>query len=205
MTNTDYRDIAKKNLKYVMDLIDNNDGWEESHADNHTVGHTKLIDGSPIKCVRATSIVTLKPKDMIDQIWEFNHEKWNEDGSLRSYKVVEDIDDDTRIIHKVRSLPWPLWDRDFCEVQARFKIGDSYYLIMQSVEHNDVPDCSGSFVRANTFINAFCFCPDPENENNTIIHRIVHIDPCGDIPAITINNKMQIVYKFAEHLLKHMH
>ncbi len=204
MVHIDYRSIAEKNLVYVCDLIDNNDGWEKSFDNSKTVGHTKQIFGSSIKCVKATCTVSMKPKDMMDQIWEFDHKKWNEDGSLKSYKVIEDVGDGVRILHKVRGLPWPLWDRDFCEVQAKFEKDGSYYLIMQSVDHNDVPEYQKSFVRAKTFVNAFCFVPDPTDPNKTVIHRIVHIDPCGDIPTVTINSRTQIVYKFAGHLLKNM-
>ena len=204
MVDVNYRGIAEKNLKYVKDTIDNQEGWKESFNNGETVGFTKEIFGSSIKCVMATSVVNMKPKDMLDKIWEFDHKKWNEDGSLKHYEIVEDIDDDTRILYKVRSLPWPLWDRDFCEVQARFEMNGSYYLIMQSVEHPNKPEYPKSFVRAVTFVNAFCFVSDPDDPNKTIIHRIVHIDPRGDIPAITINSRTQIVYKFANHLLKNM-
>lgn len=204
MVDVDYKDIAKKNLAYVQNLVNDNDGWEKTFENDQTVGYTKEIFGSSIKCVLATSIINMKPKDLMDQIWKFDHKKWNEDGSLKKFHVVQDIDDETRILYKVRGLPWPLWDRDFCEVQARFEVDGSHYLIMQSVDHPLVPEYPKSFVRAKTFVNAFCFVQDPNDPNQSIVHRIVHIDPRGDIPAITINNKTQIVYKFAEHLLKNM-
>ena len=101
----------------------NADGWKvEKEADGGVLS-TKPVEGSSVNAVRAVGIIHgKKAQDLQERLWGFRKEDWKKwSDDIEEWKIVQEIDDTTRVIYQLNSLPWPLWSRDVVFVQKKFE------------------------------------------------------------------------------------
>jgi len=101
----------------------NAEGWKvEKEADGGVLS-TKPVEGSSVNAVRAVGIIHgKKAQDLQERLWGFRKEDWKKwSDDIEEWKIVQEIDDTTRVIYQLNSLPWPLWSRDVVFVQKKFE------------------------------------------------------------------------------------
>eukprot|EP01087_Luapelamoeba_hula_P001260 TRINITY_DN10_c0_g1_i1.p1 TRINITY_DN10_c0_g1~~TRINITY_DN10_c0_g1_i1.p1 ORF type:complete len:206 (-),score=36.84 TRINITY_DN10_c0_g1_i1:52-669(-) len=174
-------------------------GWDARKEVGDSKLTTKAQEGSSFNIIRATGTVRgITPKALMDKVWAFGKpewQKWSDD--IEEWRVVETVDANTRVIHQVNKLTWPLWSRDAVLAQSRVTEGDNEYLIMFSVDHEGAPVQEKKYVRATVSTSLFAF---EAAGSDTKVTRVVHLDPQGSIPSGLVNARSDAVLEIVQQL-----
>jgi hypothetical protein len=190
---------AEEKINIITTLINDNSWQIVSTLEEITI-ERKPIPGSNIDCFRAHGIVKAEQKELADIIWN----KYNNidnikafDFDISDYRIINNIDDCTRICYQVNNLPWPLWPRESVYLQTRIPRDNAIYIYMYSIDSNDILQQPDKFVRANINISAYILTPC---DFGCMVYRIVHIDPAGSIPTSLINSYANKTGNMIKHL-----
>jgi hypothetical protein len=179
-------------------LMKETDGWTVSKEEGNTVLSVKTCPGSSVNCARAVGPVKGKPEELIEKLWAFRKaewQKWSDD--VEEWNIIDEVDENTRVVYQVNKLPWPIWNRDACFAQAKGEDSGVHYLISFSVEHEKAPRQDQKYVRASVIIGVYAFEADGDVTKAT---RIIHLDPAGNIPSSLVNSKTSSVFQVIEQL-----
>lgn len=173
-------------LKYLKNLI-NSDQWEfVTEIDGNQLEKLK-IPGHDIECFMGTGIVNATPGEVCKYVWDsYSYDKLHEfDPDIIYFKVIRNIDSNTRLCHQAYKLAWPCWSRDVTYVQTRKRIKDTYWIWVFSVDSDEIPENPDEFVRAIVHISGYTFVP---KDKGTLVYRLTHVDPSGSIPPFVVNS-----------------
>jgi len=185
-TMTDYKKVALDNFEEIKNLLQGDRTWTKILDENSTEIFETSIPPNPIGCFRAVGIVDGAPEKLFDVLWNARDDTWKKiDDSLTIWKIVEELDENNRILYQVNKLPWPLWARDCCMTQSKFVDNGSYNLCLRSVTHPKAPLDEANYVRAQVLISLFRI--EPAGEGKSKVTRMILVDPCGVIPTPVIN------------------
>jgi len=163
---------------------DETDGWQEEKKDDAATMWSKNFAANPINCFKVQGTIQAKPQQLADMMWGWRKEEWQRFApDIDTWEIIEEVDDNTRILRQVNKLTWPLSNRDMCLAAGRITEGDTHALVFRSTINEKVP-ANSSNVRANVILSAFIFTPDGDN---TKLTRIIHVNPEGNIPTSVVN------------------
>ena len=169
----------------LVKLCKNDSKWTLINESNGITTESKFLEGSTIACFRSYCIIRATP-DVINDVWNGYNDIESimiHDPNVIEYKVIKNINNDTRINYQVNKLPWPLWSREIVYKQHRVLNGNKNYILSYSVDDEILPN--QKYVRAQVHIAAYVF--EKLEPNLTKITRIVHVEPKGIIPSSIIN------------------
>eukprot|EP01118_Nematostelium_gracile_P012916 TRINITY_DN47_c0_g1_i1.p1 TRINITY_DN47_c0_g1~~TRINITY_DN47_c0_g1_i1.p1 ORF type:complete len:219 (-),score=53.58 TRINITY_DN47_c0_g1_i1:41-649(-) len=183
----DPRTAVDNALSQTKEYTASKDGWTKVvDADDCSI-FSRPIQGQAIDMFKAEGIVNGPPEQVYKTLWEADEAKWKTvDNTLAEWKIIESLDANTRVVHQVNTLPWPLWARDTCFVQKASGDGGSFYIVGTSIEHPNAPKNDAKYVRALANLSAFVF--EPTSDGKTKMTRIIQLDPAGAIPATVVNS-----------------
>jgi len=167
-------------------LVSETDGWTEEKRDSTAVLTSKNFEGCPINCFKVVGVVDTTPKQAVDLLWGWRKPEWQRfSPDVEEWEIVEEVDENTRVIRQVNKLSWPLSNRDMALASARVEgENDTHAIVFRSIEHEKVPVVSKN-VRANVLLSCFVFSPAAEGK--ATLTRILHVDPAGNIPTSFVN------------------
>jgi len=183
-----YQNLIKETLETCQKHYGDDKGWVPLYAQDGTIGESKPLEGNSVHIFRCTGVIPASPKALIDLIWGFNAQDWDNDGSLLKWEVREKLSNTMRIVYQINKVPFPLWSRDACLLQAIVELsGGSYALVIKSIDHPSCPRDDANYVRALVSFSAYIFVP--EDEGTSRLNRIIHLDPSGVVPGFLVNKK----------------
>ena len=87
-----------------------NNSWEKAYTNKETVIYTRTTE-SGIKEFKAITTLDANMKTVLAVIADYkNHPNWMR--SIKSSKMVKQVNTKTRYLYYVVDMPWPIWDRD---------------------------------------------------------------------------------------------
>jgi hypothetical protein len=193
-------EIDNQKFNFLQQLLKDN-SWTHVQTVNGITIEKKMLTGSEIACFQSKGIINCKFEELMQYVWNIYNDKENVcyfDPDVTEYAIIKNIDDHTKICRQVNSLPWPMWSRESVYLQKKITNVDASYIIMYSVDLDDVPVQPNKYVRSNINISAFVFEP---YESCTMVRRIVHIDPAGNIPISIINSYATKTTNVISHLM----
>jgi hypothetical protein len=162
--------------------------WELSSMVGDIALQHKKFNDAPIPAYRcSTSVQNSLHSDLVKAIWDINEDKIkNIDSSILNWEVLESYPD-CRVIRQVLSMgpKFLVWPRESILVQAviRQQPDQTWYVSYSLDEHKSVPLDEKNYVRGKCVFNTLGFV---KNGNDTVIHKVILADPCGNIPASVI-------------------
>lgn len=162
--------------------------WQLVKKEDNITIEKKILPGSEIACFKAMGHVNAEAKilfDYVRHVYDSFDGMKEHDKKILEFEIIEKINDNTKICYQINSLVWPIWSRDLLYVQTTKFIDNEYWIYMYSTESDKKPIQKDKYVRAKLNISAFGFVPD---KNGTMVYRIAHIDPAGNIPTKVINS-----------------
>lgn len=183
-----FKDIAKEAFQ-VIKQHQTLEGWtKDFEPSDGRKGYWKKLPGSSINGFIAEGPLDVEPKVIADKLWDAREAEWKKyDNTIIEWKLVEEVDATTRVIHQANKLGgFMVWDRDISVVMARFEENGIHYIVQKSVEHPLIPnhEKDKKYVRAKILVSGFIF--EPLN-GKTRAMRIAHADPSGSLPAVIVN------------------
>lgn len=178
------------------------DGWEVVDNTENVDSRKKFLPASSYACFRSIGIISSPMDELVDTIWKTYDNLSNVkefDTDIVQYRIIKNIDENTRLCHQVNNLPWPLWPRDMIYFQHRLEKDGITYILMYSIDSNDVPCDNNKYVRATINISAYTF---EKSSIGTIVNRFLHVDPAGNIPLSIVYGYSNKTRKLLLHLMK---
>eukprot|EP01088_Endostelium_zonatum_P002996 TRINITY_DN1395_c0_g1_i1.p1 TRINITY_DN1395_c0_g1~~TRINITY_DN1395_c0_g1_i1.p1 ORF type:complete len:207 (-),score=47.14 TRINITY_DN1395_c0_g1_i1:65-685(-) len=183
MTDADIQAAVTQAKEYA----ENASGWSVVNDKDGAVLDSKQIAGSDINAFRVKGNVRASPEKLIDLVWSWGESDWKKWASdIESWQVLETPNENTRIIHQVNKLSWPLWSRDVVFLCSRQSLDNgAKLLVLKSVENSKAPPQKDKYVRANILTSFFLF--EPIEGGHSKVTRVLHVDPAGNIPTSVVN------------------
>jgi len=182
----EYIAASTKTFQAVKQILGEKEGWNKIYEGEDTIVTDKKSSECPINCVKAWGLVNGSAKDLCEKVWSWKYEDHLKlDSNLLKWEIVEQLNENHRILYQVNKLVFPLYSRDMSVVQSKYEENGSYYVILKSINHPKTPEDPKNFVRANIIISAYCF--EPQESGKTLVSRVVLVDPCGNIPTMFVN------------------
>jgi len=151
----------------------------------------KSYPNCPISAFRIQGTVPAAAEALWDLQWNMSTEEWRQlDAHLLSRSLVDELSPEVRVYKQTNKLPWPLWNRDSVAVNVREKRADgSFWTVIWSVRHPQAPIDTSQAVETNLHLGAWGFVP--VDGQHTRVHRVIQVDPSGNIPAwaVEMNTK----------------
>jgi len=186
-----YREKINEMMKKFDEHIKPCKEWETIFGKDNLVIWKATCVG-PRVSYRSESIMESTAASVFDLLQDIN-KKSGTAHIYESVKLVEAIDESTRIIYAKTVGTWMFSARDFVLLcHSRYLSDGSLLGVCSSIEHPDCPvDPSGSIVRGDVDIQGDLCAPiSPrlsESTGKCRLTRMVVLDPCGYIPASLIN------------------
>lgn len=178
-------ELVQRKLEYLGTLFDS-DEWSNCGHQNDILSESLAVKKARINCFRSSTAIRTDVQTLVDYVWDtYNSLEEMKDDDIVEYEIIENIDSDTRICRQVNKLPWPLWPRESVYFQHRFQKDEIVYILMFSVLDDRVPLNNDKYVRSTILVSGYVFIPQ---KNSTMIYRIAHVDPVGNIPASIVNS-----------------
>ena len=184
-------------LKFMEKLLPD-DGWENINTADGITTQRKFLPNSSIACFRSHACIDKPINELMDFVWQvysnFDSVK-RYDPEVEQYQIIKEFDCDTRLCYQVNKLPWPIWSRDMVYMQHRV----NNCIVMYSVDVDSVPRRDDVYVRAMVNISAYVF---EKTQAGTMVYRIAHVDPSGNIPAGVVNSYANKTRNLISHFRK---
>lgn len=165
--------------------------WKTHYSDSLLKVESKPPgDGSTnLNIIRATRIMkNVPPGVLYNQLHDAKYRATWDTNMLEGYNIVQ-LDKHNDIGYYAVKFPWPLSNRDFCNMRSWMEFTNGEYIIFNHSEpHPDCPVKKG-FVRARSILSGFYIRP-LSGEKGTQLVYVSHSDPCGSIPHSVINFAM---------------
>lgn len=179
-------------FRNFRDLALNTDTtWTQHFKDSMLTVESKPPDDSSnsINIIRAKKIMPrVPPRVLYDQLQDASYRATWDTAMLEGFNIVV-LDAHNDIGYYAAKFPFPLSDRDFCNLRSwmEFTNGD-YVIFNHSVEHTECP-VKKNIIRAKSFLSGYYIQPY-QNGEGTYLTFVTHSDPCGSIPKSIINFAM---------------
>lgn len=195
-----FSEEAKRVLKDAQELMEESEGWERLNLGIPGINAARRKASGGLYVIMSQGIINRTPDDILAYLEDISR-KPEYDPMFESGRVVEKLPDDMEIAYQKYKKTGPVSARDFCLLQKRFVISDSYVAaVATSVNHPDVPDTQ--FVRAHLYMG--CFMLEKIDQVRTKVTYMVHVDIKGSIPKFIVNKVQngqgKVVHLLAENL-----
>ncbi|MFW2404412.1 MAG: START domain-containing protein [Gammaproteobacteria bacterium] len=166
---------------YVLD-----DGWTLSSGDDEDLQvYTKVVEGQPIKAVKAVKILDAPLKTLLTVLADARLvPDWI--PVIRRATLIRDTNKDgASIIYMVTKFPWPIRNRDAVVETVTWYEQDSETVYMESTGVPGYVEESKGIIRTPTTYTRWKIHP---LENGSLrVEIITHSDPRGRFPAWLAN------------------
>lgn len=207
-----YRVMVLKDFCRFRAMALEQDNWTTHFSDAKITVQTKPPPGGSrggLNMVRVRrEMKDVPPQVLYDNLHDAEYRKTWDANMLAGYNIC-DLNKHNDIGYYGAKFPWPLANRDFCNMRSWMEFTNGEFLIFNhSVPHNDCPEKKG-FVRAKSVITGYYIQLIPNNPNGCILLYVTHTDVCGSIPHSVINFSMKqavpnIMTKMEECALKYV-
>eukprot|EP01123_Difflugia_compressa_P013783 TRINITY_DN6619_c0_g1_i1.p1 TRINITY_DN6619_c0_g1~~TRINITY_DN6619_c0_g1_i1.p1 ORF type:complete len:142 (+),score=19.82 TRINITY_DN6619_c0_g1_i1:218-643(+) len=122
-----------------------------------------------------------------------------------SYEILQQINNNVKIVWQANSLPWPLWSRDAVMISIKHidynntnndaHNNVSYMITSTSVGIDGAslhPCDKKRYERSVVHINTFYF--ESLQGGKCRLTRLVNVDPVGSIPPTVVNTQARRIY-----------
>lgn len=208
-----YRVMVLEDFRKFRSLATDTDGWTTHFSDPLITVQTKPPPGGAaggLNMVRVRrEMKSIAPLTLYNNFHDAEYRKTWDANMLAGYNIC-DLNKHNDIGYYGAKFPWPLANRDFCNMRSWMEFTNGEYVIFNhSVPHNDCPPKKG-FVRAKSIITGYYVQPIPGNANGCTLIYVTHTDLEGSIPYSIINIAMQkgvpgIMNKIEECASKYVH
>jgi len=180
--------VAEEHAELLLRMEKETENWTVLVDDQGIVLSSKEIEGSPLKAFKYRGEVAgTSAAKLVEMIWNWDFTAWKAFQSDLEAVKTHVINDKLRLLYQVSGLPWPLWNRDACMLNARIEKEGSIVLTMNSVPHDAFPEYPSQFVRASLSIGGFVFTD--KGDDVVQVARLVHVNPNGNIPSSIVNSR----------------
>nr|CCC89763.1 conserved hypothetical protein [Trypanosoma congolense IL3000] len=178
-------------------------GWSKKYSDSHTLVETRPSeDGDTgIRVVRVRrEMLKVSCDDLYDSLHDASYRATWDDNMLEGKNIVK-LNPHNDIGYYAVKLPWPLTNRDFCNMRSWMEFADGEYIIFNhSVTHPNCP-VRKEFVRAKSILSGYLI--QPHSAEGCVLTYLTLSDPCGSIPHAFINfTTTRLVPKVMDQLEK---
>eukprot|EP00005_Dracoamoeba_jomungandri_P012086 CAMPEP_0174263864 /NCGR_PEP_ID=MMETSP0439-20130205/20430_1 /TAXON_ID=0 /ORGANISM="Stereomyxa ramosa, Strain Chinc5" /LENGTH=223 /DNA_ID=CAMNT_0015349475 /DNA_START=28 /DNA_END=696 /DNA_ORIENTATION=- len=192
---------AFEKAKHFKD-VDLNEWTVEKDSNGSIMYSLENKEDSPFAVYRVEAEIPDKtPSELVDRLWEFEEEEWQQlDSAVKTFEKVEELDftERAKVVYQVNKVPFPLWNRDTVALWTVFNEDPAYYCVATSCTHPDKPEYPKQYVRNTLVIGMFCF--EPSEEGGTKATRIIQIDPQGNIPVSLVSLTATKIHAVLERL-----
>lgn len=131
------------------------------------------------------------PRVLFDNLHDAEYRKTWDDNMLSGYNICQ-LNPHNDVGYYGCKFPWPLANRDFCNMRSWMEFTNGEYIIFNHSEpHPDCPTKKG-FTRAKSILSGFYVMPLPGSDGTgSLLVYLTHTDVCGSIPHAIINFTMQ--------------
>jgi len=178
-------ELLDDKLHLLRDLMESN-AWLTISENNGIVTQKISLPRSKIACYRSYAMIGDKMDNILEYIWNaYNNHKHikNFDHDISGYRVMNNVNENSRICYQINNLVWPFWPRDFIYFQTKIITDTESVILMYSTDSKDI-SIHNRYVRTATNISAFVI---KDCEIGCMVYRIDHIDFGGIIPLATCN------------------
>ncbi|KEG13748.1 hypothetical protein DQ04_00811080 [Trypanosoma grayi] len=163
------------------------DAWTTYYSDAVIKVESKppTVGASGLNIVRVRREMKGIPcEDLYDNLHDAKYrESWDE-NMIEGYNIVK-LNPHNDIGYYSAKFPWPLKNRDFCNMRSWMEFTNGEYIIFNhSVTHLECPE-KKSFIRAKSILTGYLI--QPLGTDGCVLTYITHSDPCGSIPHAVIN------------------
>ena len=174
-------------------------GWTQvSKNSKGTILRKKDVTTSSIPCYHLETKLNHKAIDLASKIWDVNEtivKKYDHD--ITFWKEIEK-GDNWKVCHQTTGAPWPIWPRELAFSQVKIIDNDTIWLVAFSIDHELVPLRDKEYVRANILMSIWGFTEITPDQ--TLVTRIVHVEPKGSLPTWLINATVSKHISIVENL-----
>lgn len=186
--------MVLKDFRRFRSLAMEADGWTTHYSDAKITVQTKPPPGGSkggLNMVRVRREMKTVPTHVLyDNLHDAEYRKTWDQNMLAGFNIC-DLNKHNDIGYYGAKFPWPLANRDFCNMRSWMEFTNGEFLIFNhSVPHNDCPEKKG-FVRAKSIVTGYYVMPLPNHPNGCVLIYVTHTDLAGSIPHSVINFAMQ--------------
>ncbi|KAG8341688.1 START domain [Trypanosoma vivax] len=183
-----YRLQVLRDFRKFREFALSDNGWTRELSSTHIVVDTQSqgCDGcNKLKVVRVRrEMPQVSCEDLYDTLHDSTYRKTWDDNMIEGYNIAV-LNRHNDIGYYAVKLPWPMKNRDFCNMRSWMEFTNGEYIIFNhSVPHKDCPP-NKSFVRAKSILTGYLI--RPLGSGGCVLNYITHSDPCGSIPHSIIN------------------
>lgn len=160
--------------------------WTTHYKDgNLTVQSIPPGDNSTsLNIIRASyTMKDVPPRVLYDQLHDSQYRATWDTNMIEGYNITK-FNPHNDIGYYSAKFPWPLKNRDFCNMRSWMEFTNGDYIIFNHSEpHSSCPE-NPNFIRAISFLTGYYIRPLGKG---TLLTYITHSDPKGSIPHSVIN------------------
>ncbi|XP_065067082.1 uncharacterized protein LOC135692719 isoform X2 [Rhopilema esculentum] len=194
-----YKDTLDTAFELLVDVYNANEttpGWTYLGNRNGIEVYRLQGDAScPSDCFKGTAEVNVPLTYALQYVTEINFKKeW--DDVFNEGKVIEDIDEVTKVTYMEYKPVWPTTARDFCSITAtRHLKGDIYGVAVKATTHPSCPPVKGK-QRGEIITGGFVVEGTSIDPPQCKVTYVTRADLKGKIPASMVNkvNEKQPMY-----------
>lgn len=189
-----YRVMVLADFRKFRAMALDQEGWSTHYTDATITVQSKPPPGAAkggLNMVRVRrEMKNVPPLVLYDNLHDAEYRKTWDANMLAGHNIC-DLNKHNDIGYYGAKFPWPLANRDFCNMRSWMEFTNGEFLIFNhSVPHNDCPEKKG-FIRAKSIVTGYYVQPIPNNPQGCILIYVTHTDLCGSIPHSVINFTMQ--------------
>ncbi|CBH09975.1 START domain containing protein, putative [Trypanosoma equiperdum] len=198
-----YRLQVLRDFRKFKELVLSTNAWTKQYSDSHTLVETRPPEdkSTGINIVRVKrEMPGVTCEDLYDTLHDAGYRAtWDE--NMLEGKNIATLSPHNDIGYYAVKLPWPLKNRDFCNLRSWMEFTNGEFVIFNhSVKHPNCPE-KKQFVRARSIITGYLI--QPFGDGGCLLSYITCSDPCGSIPHSVINfTTTRIVPKVMNQLQK---
>eukprot|EP01062_Namystynia_karyoxenos_P066687 TRINITY_DN60611_c0_g1_i1.p2 TRINITY_DN60611_c0_g1~~TRINITY_DN60611_c0_g1_i1.p2 ORF type:complete len:311 (+),score=75.87 TRINITY_DN60611_c0_g1_i1:84-1016(+) len=179
---------AAELLARVEDLIGCQKFVSQKEVDVEHVGKVSLErrdwEGSPLGVYRTKGTIRGTLNSVCGALWSTGIPT-RDRSRIIEWRVVEDIDEDSRVVLEVQDMPWPLDRREFVYLQLKRMSAGKFFYCGSSVEHPNcpVPEEGSKVIRGSIWAG---MCVEEAGEGKLNIVNTGRVDPYGELPPAVV-------------------
>ncbi|GET90570.1 hypothetical protein, conserved [Leishmania tarentolae] len=171
--------------------LSSDSAWKTHYSDSVLKVESKPPDddSTNLNIIRATRIMkNVSPGVLYNQLHDAKYRTTWDTNMLEGYNIAQ-LDKHNDIGYYAAKFPWPLSNRDFCNMRSWMEFTNGEYIIFNHSEPHPACPVKKGFVRARSILSGFYIRPIA-GEGGTELLYVSHSDPCGSIPHSVINFAM---------------
>ncbi|KAK7200221.1 START domain containing protein [Novymonas esmeraldas] len=171
--------------------LSSDDTWSTHYEDAVLKVESKPPNdaSTTLNIIRATRVMEkVPPLVLYNQLHDAKYRATWDTNMLEGFNVAQ-LDAHNDFGYYAAKFPWPLSNRDFCNMRSWMEFTNGEYIIFNHSEpHPDCPEKKG-FIRARSILTGFYVRPMPSGSGTQLVY-VTQSDPCGSIPHTVINYAM---------------